>query len=188
MKQPPTGDEAQTALVDFCNELRSQFPRGVPAWNPTTRGGFDFGLPSTRPTLARLVELQSTSSSPAPHLDAGRIPASIVPSDMDEDAIRTMVAAAHELKAVTDHLFVLRDLMNPDLLSAETPARLAQWRDVARRIARESDAPLLDFNDGTFAASDFGDRTHLNPLAAERFSSRLAARVQPAALEDRASR
>ncbi len=187
MKQPPAGDEARAALVDFCYELHAQFPRGVPAWNPTTRGGFDFGLPSTRPMLQRLIELQATSS-PAPRVDAGRIPAGSVPNDTDQDAIRTVIAAARELKAASDHLFVLRDVMNPELLNAETPARLAQWRDVARRIAHEIDAPLLDFNDGSFSASDFGDRTHLNPLAAERFSSLLAARVQPAALEDRASR
>jgi hypothetical protein len=187
LRQPPAGDEARAALVDFCNELGVRFPSGVPAWNPATRGGFDFGLPATRPMLERLVELQATISSRAPLVDAGRVPASTVPNDMDEDAIRTMVAALHELIAVSDHVFVLRDLMNPELLNAETPARLAQWRDVARRIARDGDAPLLDFN-GKFAASDFGDRTHLNPLAAERFSSLLAARVQPVALEDRASR
>jgi hypothetical protein len=188
MKQPPDGNEAQAALVDFCHELRAQFPRGVPAWNPATRGGFDFGLPSTRPVLERLVELTATPSRTAPRLDAARSPASAVASDMDEDAIRTMVAAIRELKAVSHHVVVLRDVMNPDLLAAEPPGRVATWSEVARRIARESDAPLLDFNDGTFGASDFGDRTHLNPLAAERFSSLLAARVQPMAEEDRASR
>jgi len=47
---------------------------------------------------------------------------------------------------------------------------------------------VLDFNDGSFSASDFGDRTRLHPLAAERFSAILAARVQPMVEEDRASR
>jgi hypothetical protein len=47
---------------------------------------------------------------------------------------------------------------------------------------------LLDFNDGTFVPSDFGDKTHLHPLAAERFSALLAARVQSMVQEDRASR
>lgn len=188
MKQPPDGKEAVDALADFCRTLRVQFPGGVPAWNPTKRGGFDFGLPSTRPMLERLVELQATAPPVAAPFDAARSPARPVPDDIAEDSIRSMVAAVHEIKAVTDHVFVLRDVMNPDLMNAESPARLAQWRDVARRIAREADAPLLDFNDGTFAASDFGDRTHLHPLAAERFSSLLAARVQSAAQEDRASR
>jgi hypothetical protein len=187
MKQPPDGYEAQAALVDFCRALRAQFPRGVPAWNPATRGGFDFGLPSTRPMLERLVELQATSPSVAPGLEAAPRP-SAVPNDVGEDAIETMVAAVRELRAVSHHVVVVRDVMNPDLLEAEQPARVAKWREVARRIAREGDAPLLDFNDGTFAASDFGDRTHLNPLAAERFSTLLAARVQPMAEQDRASR
>jgi hypothetical protein len=188
MKQPPDGPEAQAALVDFCRELRAQFPRGVPAWDPRTRGGFDFGLPSTHPMLERLVELQETAAPLAAPFDAARTPTRPAPNDMDEDSIRAMIAAVHEIKAVTDHVFVLRDVMNPDLMNAESPARLAQWRDVARRIAREADAPLLDFNDGTFVPSDFGDRTHLHPLAAEQFSRILAARVQSAAQEDRASR
>jgi hypothetical protein len=188
MKQPPDGDEAQAALVDYCHELGAQFPRGVPAWNPSTRGGFDFGLPSTRPMLERLVELHAASPGLAPRVETARSPAGAILNDMDEDAIRTMVAAIRELKAVSNHVVILRDVMNPDLLAAELPARVARWSEVARGIARGSDAPLLDLNDGTFGASDFGDRTHLNPLAAERFSSLLAARVQPMAEEDRASR
>jgi hypothetical protein len=188
MKQPADSAEGQAALVDFCRELRAQFPHGVPAWNAATRGELDFGLPSTGPMLERLVELQRTPPPTALLHEAPRISASTVLDDIDEDAIRTMVAAMHELQAVSDHFFVLRDIMNPDLLKAQPPARLAQWRDVARRIAREGDAPLLDLNDGTFAASDFGDRTHLHPLAAERFSSALAARVRPVLQEDRASR
>jgi hypothetical protein len=184
MKQPPDGEDARAALVDFCHELRVQFPRGVPA---LTRGGFDFGLPATRPMLSRLIELHAPDPPPTTLESAGAA-ASSVPDDIDEGSIRTMIAAAQELKTVSDHVFVVRDIMNPDIAKAQSPARLAQWRGVARRVAREVDAPLLDFNDGTFAWSDFGDRTHLHPLAAERFSSLLAARVQSVTQEDRASR
>jgi lysophospholipase L1-like esterase len=74
------------------------------------------------------------------------------------------------------------------LLAPVTAVELARWRDVAERIARENDVPLLDFNDGTFVASDFGDRTHLHPLAAERFSSLLATRIRPFLQEDRVVR
>jgi hypothetical protein len=186
MKQPPDSRDGYAALVDYCRELRAQFPRGIPAWDMATRGGFDFGLPVTRPMLERLIESQA-APPPAATLDGGRV-ANTVPGDIDEDSVRTMIAAARELKAVSDHLFVLRDVMNPDIATAQSPERRAQWRDIAARIAREVDAPLLEFNDGTFPASDFGDRTHLHPLAAERFSSLLAARVQSVALDDRASR
>ncbi len=188
LKQPPDGAEAEAALVDYCNELLRQFPRGVPPWNPKTRGGLDFGLPATRPMLARLVELEP-SSVYAPALPAAPAhPARAAPDDTDEDAVRTLIAALRELRAVSDHAFVLRDIMNPALVAPVPPERLARWRAVAERIAREGDAVLLDFNDGTFAPSDFGDRTHLHPLAAERFSSLLAARVRPMVEEHRASR
>jgi hypothetical protein len=176
VKQPPDGAEAQAMLDAFCSELRRQLPRGVPPWNPATRGGFDFGLPATRPLLERLVALQSESiSAPLPP-PSGRIPER---DDIDEDAVVALIAAARELTAVSEHTFVLRDLMNPVLLAPLPPARLAQWRGVAERIARACDAPLIDPNDGAFGPADFGDRTHLHPLAAERFSSLLAARLRP---------
>ncbi len=185
LKQPPDGKEAKAELDAFCAELRRQFPRGVPPWNPATRGGFDFGLPATRPALERLVALQSDAiSAPLPP-PAGRIPER---DDIDEDAVVTMIAAVRELTAVSEHTFVLRDIMNPLLLSPLPPARLAQWRDVAERIAREGGAPLIDPNDGAFGPADFGDRTHLHPLAAERFSSLLADRLKPLLEGSRAPR
>jgi len=186
--QPATGGESAAAQATFCDELRTQFPRGVPAWNPKTRGGFDFGLPETRPALTRLIELQASAASTPPLPSATHGPALKDPNDIDDDAVRTMVAAVQELQAVTGHTFVLRDILNPALLEPLPAEELAHWRAVAERIARESDATLLDLNDGTFVASDFGDRTHLHPLAAERFSSLLAARVRPMVQEHRASR
>jgi hypothetical protein len=185
LKQPPDGEGAQAELDSFCSELGRQFPRGVPPWNRATRGGFDFGLPATRPMLERLVALQSASiSAPLPPA-RGPIPER---DDIDEDAAVTLIAAARELAAVSEHMFVLRDIMNPVLLAPLPSARLAQWRAVAERIAREGGAPLIDPNDGTFGPADFGDRTHLNPLAAERFSSLLAARVKPLLEGSRAPR
>jgi hypothetical protein len=185
LKQPVEGAEALGALTSFCDELHTQFPRGIPPWNPSTRGGIDFGMPSTRPMLERLVELQpsSVSSPPAPAVRPTK-----APNDLDEDAIRTVIAALRELETVSKDTFVLRDMLNPALLSSLAPAHVAQWRDVAERIAREGGATLLDLNDGTFPASDFGDRTHLNPLAAERFSSVLASRVRPMVRQNHASR
>jgi hypothetical protein len=185
LKQPPEGEEAQAALSTFCTELHEQFPRGVPPWNPGTRGAIDFGLPATRPVLARLIELQ-----PKPvdlPLAAAANPSQKAPDNIDEEAIRMMIAALRELEAVSDHTFVLRDIMNPAGLASVPPAQLVQWREVAARIAHEGDAPLLDLNDGTFVASDFGDRTHLHPLAAERFSVQLAQQVRPYLQADRAS-
>ena len=185
VKQPPEGAEAQAQLDAFCTELRRQFPRGVPPYNPAMRGGLDFGLPATRPMLERLVALQADSiSTPLPP-PSGRIPER---DDIDEDAVRALIAAVRELAAVSDHTFVLCDLMNPLLAAPLPPARLAQWRDVAERIAREGGAPLIDPNDGAFGPADFGDRTHLHPLAAERFSSLLAARVKPLLESSRAAR
>lgn len=185
LKQPPDGAEAQGQLDAFCAELRRQFPRGVSPWNPATRGGFDFGLPATHPALERLIALQSASiSAPLPP-PSGPIPER---DDIDEDAVRTMIAAVRELGAVSDHTFVLRDLLNPVLVAPLPPGRFAQWRSVAERIAREGGAPLIDPNDGTFGPADFGDRTHLNPLAAERFSSLLADRLKPLLEDSRASR
>lgn len=177
LKQPPEGPEAYAALVDFCVELRRQFPRGVPPWNPATRGGFDFGLPETRPMLERLVEHQPASIS---------APASAPPplGLIDEDAIRLLVAAARDVAAVSQRVFIVRDVLNPAVVDPQTPA----LRTVAERIAREADLPLLDPNDGHIHATDFGDRTHLNPLAAERFTARLAARVRPIVVDSRASR
>lgn len=186
MTQPPVGEAAQTTLGAFCRELHGRFPRGLPAWNPETRGAYDFGLPATRPMLARLVELQA--SAPSSHPEDSRRRALTDPNDVDEEAVRTMIEAVRELKAVTQHTFVLRDILNPALLLPVSAVELAHWRTIAERIARETEVPLLDFNDGTFLASDFGDRTHLNPLAAERFSSLLATRVQPILQAERASR
>jgi hypothetical protein len=186
MQQPPVGEEATATLGAFCHELRDQFPHGVPAWDAKARGGFDFGLPSTRPMLTRLAELRASSASP--HLIGTQSSALKDPNDLDDDAVRKMIAAVRELKAVSSHTLVLRDMMNPALLEPLPAAELAHWRSVAERIAKESDVPLLDLNDGTFVASDFGDRTHLSPVAAERFSSLLAARVGPMVEQGRASR
>lgn len=186
LKQPPEGAEALAALGTFCTELRRQFPRGVPPWNPATRGAIDFGLPTTRPTLTRLIELQPVPIDPP--LAAAPNPAQKAPDNIDEEAVRMWIAAVRELAAVSDRTFVLRDIMNPATLGPVPPAQRAQWRAVAERIARAADAPLLDMNDGTFAPSDFGDRTHLHPLAAERFSAQLAARVRPLLQEDRVPR
>jgi hypothetical protein len=188
MKQPPEGEEAMSALVAFCSELESQFPHGVPPWNRNTRGGFDFGLPATRPMLERLVELQPASIAPPPQTNASRSPARTAPDDIDDDAVRMLIAAVRELRAVSDHTFIVRDIMNPAMLASLPALQVTHWRDVAERIARDGGAPLLDFNDGTFVPSDFGDRTHLHPLAAERFSTLLAARVEPLAQENHASR
>jgi hypothetical protein len=186
MQQPPVGEEATATLGALCHELRAQFPHGVPAWDAKARGGFDFGLPATRPMLTRLAELQASSASP--HPAATETSALRDPNDVDDDAVRKMIAAVVELKAVSRHTFVLRDVMNPALLEPLPAAELLHWRSVAERIARESDVPLLDLNDGAFVAADFGDRTHLSPLAAERFSSLLAARIRPMVEQDRASR
>jgi hypothetical protein len=176
VKQPPEGEEAQHHLSAFCAELTRQFPIDVPPWNPGTRGAFDFGLPATRPMLERLVALQAeTISAPLPP-PRGPVPER---DDIDEGAVVTMILAVRELAAVSDRPVVLRDLMNPLLLAPLPPARLAQWRGVAERIAREGGAPLIDPNDGAFGPADFGDRTHLHPLAAERFSSLLAERLAP---------
>jgi hypothetical protein len=190
MKQPPDTEEGQTALVGFCNELLRQFPLGIPPWNLSTRGGFGFGMPETRPMLEQLVAAQTkvmAETSPGPPGPPGPPEAPWPPPDpIDEDAVRTVIAAVRELRAVSDHMFVLRDVLNPEI--PQSHAQLAHWRAVAEWIAREGDAPLLDFNDGTFAPADFGDRTHLHPLAAERFSKLLAARVQATVQDDRASR
>ena len=99
-----------------------------------------------------------------------------------------MIAAVRELAAVSDHVFVLNDIMNPASLTAVPSELLAHWREIAERIAHDGGAPLLDFNDGSFVPSDFGDRTHLHALAAQRFSALLAARLQPMVGEHRASR
>jgi hypothetical protein len=188
LKQPQTGEAAQAALDVFCNELHKQFPRGVPPWNPNTRGGIDFGLPLTRDSLERLIEVQpSSASSPGVTL-AAQSTSQRAPDNIDADAVRMLIAAVRELGTVSDRVFVLRDVMNPDLLTPIPPAQLVQWREVAERIAREGGARLLDFNDGTFVPCDFGDRTHLHPIAAERFSSLLAARIQSTLEEHRASR
>jgi hypothetical protein len=185
LKQPPEGKEALAALTSFCTELRAQFPNGVPPWNPRTHGAFDFGLPETRSTLERLVDLQAPP--PAPHVEPTSRRAA-GPPDLDPAAIDMLARAAHELSVVTDRLFVLRDIMNPAVRDALPQAQLATWREAAERIARANGATLLDFNDGTFTPSDFGDRTHLNPLAAERFSTLLAGRIRPLVRENYASR
>ena len=185
LRQPPVGQEAQAELDAFCVELRRQFPRGVPPWNRAMRGGFDFGLPATRPMLERMVALQAESiTAPLPP------PVAPIPEhdDIDEDAIRTLIAAVREIAAVSEHTVVLRDIMNPVLLAPLPPARFAQWRGLAERIAEEGGAPLIDLNDGSFTPIDFGDRTHLHPLAAERFSSLLAGRIEPLLEGRRASR
>lgn len=188
LKQPPEGAEAYAALVAFCSELQQQFPRGVPPWNPRTRGGFDFGLPATRPMLERLVTLQP-SSVYAPRLPPAA-PSSTRESveSVDDDAVRALITAVREIGTVSDHTFVLREPENPAFLEAKPEAQIHYWRAVAERIARDGDATLLDFDGGELTPSDFGDRTHLHPLAAERFSRLLATRLRPIVQEDRASR
>jgi hypothetical protein len=188
LKQPPDGEEARAALSSFCSELAKQLPRGVPPWNPTTRGGLDFGLPATRPALERLVALQPSSVSSPPLPAAPPAPSREAPDDIDDSAVRMLIAAVQELKAVSDETFVLRDIFNPAALAPLPPAQVARRRAVAERIARQGGAPLLDLNDGSVVASDFGDQTHLNPLAAERFSSLLAERLRPRGQENHASR
>jgi hypothetical protein len=185
VKQPPEGEEAQHDLSAFCAELTRQFPIDVPPWNPATRGAFDFGLPATRPMLERLVALQAAAISTPPPPPRGPVPER---DDIDEDAVVTMIRAVRELVAVSDRTVVLRDLMNPLLLAPLPPARLTQWRGVAERIAREGGAPLIDPNDGAFGPADFGDRTHLHPLSALRFSSLLAERLKPLLEGSRAPR
>jgi hypothetical protein len=188
LKQPPDGKAAYDALVDYCNELQTQFPRGVPPWNPRTRGGFDFGLPATRPMLERLVDLQPPPAPPPPFSAVRLDPSRKTPDDIDEGAVRMVIAALRELEAVSESTFVLRALVNPAVLASLPPDQVARWNAVAERIAHEADARLLDLNDGAFAPSDFGDGTHLNPLAAQRFSARLATRVRPLVQESHASR
>jgi hypothetical protein len=181
-KQPPEGEDAKRAFLAYCEELRREHPRGVPPWNPRTRGGFDFGLPTTRPMLERLVD----RNPPAPPAPSTTPLAAFV--DIDENGLRSLIAAVRELRAVSERTFVLRDIINPAQAATISPALLHAWRQAAERIAYEGGADLLDFNDGTFAPADFGDRTHLHPMAAERFSALLADRVKVAADEDRAAR
>ena len=195
LKQPPDNAEAYAALVDYCSELHAAFPHGVPPWNPRSRGGLDFGLPATRPMLERYIAAQPpapawpTPPAPsAPSAKANAAPPTNPGDDIDEDAVRMLVAAVRELDAVSKKMFVLRDVLNPAILAALPPEQLARWRAVAERIAHEGDARLLDLNDGTVTAAEFGDRTHLNPLAAERFSTVLATRVRPLVQENHASR
>jgi hypothetical protein len=138
--------------------------------------------------LTRLIELQSISNAgptlpAAPH-NAGHW----VPENLDEDGVQMLIGAVRELKTVSQHIFVLRDILNPALLAPLPSELIAQWREVAERIARDGDAHLLDLNDGTVTPADFGDRTHLHPLAAERFSSSLAMRLRPMVEQNRASR
>lgn len=185
LKQPVEGAEAYAALVDYCSELQRQFPHGVPPWNPKTRGGFDFGLPATRPMLERLVALEPSSVYAPP---PSPVPPRWSPDDIDEGAVRTLIAAVRELRAVSEHTIVVYEPMNPAVRAPLPEEQVGHWRSVARRIAREGDAALLDFDDGTFVPSDFGDRTHLHPLAAERFSALLAARLKSIVQESRASR
>jgi hypothetical protein len=181
-KQPPDGEDAKQAFQAYCEELRREHPRGVPPWNPQTHGGFDFGLPTTRPMLERLVD-RKPAAPPAP---SSAPLASFV--DIDENGLRSLIAAVRELKAVSVRVFVLCDIINPAQAATISPTLLHAWRQAAERIAYEGGAVLLDFNDGTFAPADFGDRTHLHPMAAERFSALLADRVKAAADEDRAAR
>jgi hypothetical protein len=138
--------------------------------------------------LERLVALQPSTVSSPPLPVTAADPSREIPDDIDDRAVLTLIAAVRELKVVSDDMFVLRDILNPALLAQLPPARAARWRAIAERIARESDAPLLDLNDGTVLSADFGDRTHLNPLAAERFSSVLATRVRPMVQASHASR
>jgi hypothetical protein len=185
LKQPPDGEEARDALASFCSEFGRQFPWGVPPWNPRTRGGLDFGLPATRPMLERLVALQASSASSPPDVTAPSGSPRKVSDDIDGEAVSMLIDAVRELKSVSRETFVLRDILNPAAVSEES---IAAWRALAERIAGAGGAPLLDLNDGTVAPSDFGDRTHLNPLAAERFSAILAARVRPMVQQNHASR
>ncbi|WP_169927818.1 hypothetical protein [Labilithrix luteola] len=184
LKQPPEGKEATAALASFCDELRARFPRGVPPWNPATRGGLDFGLPGTRASLERMIALQPSDVSSPPPPAVPPDPFAKAPDNVDENEVRTMIAAVREIAAVSDDVFVLRDIMNPAVLASVPPAQSAQWRAIAARIAREGGARILDFNDGSVTSADFGDRTHLNPLAAERFSALLASRLRPMVQKD----
>jgi hypothetical protein len=172
LKQPPDTAEGETQLEAYCIELHRQFPRGVPPWNPETRGALDFGLPDTRPMLSRMIELQPIPPPPAP-----AAPSRVAPNDLDDGAIPVLVDAVRELKAVSDEVVILRDILNPAIIAGLPAEQTARWHAVATRIAHESDSPLLDLNDGTFTAGDFGDRTHLHALAAERFSELLAERL-----------
>jgi hypothetical protein len=186
MKQPGDTPEQYAELVIYCKELNRQFPKGVPPWNTATRGALDFGLPETRPMLEKVIALQNASAPatlPAPD------PKAKAREDVDEAAILTTIAAVRELAPVSDRIFVLREVLNPAVLATFPAAQSAYWRNVAARIAREGGATLLDLNDGTLTPAEFGDRTHLNPIAAERFSRELASRVRPMVLrEDHASR
>ncbi len=184
LKQPPEGREAYEQLVLYCDELARQFPRGVPPWNPTTRGALDFGLPATRPMLERLIALQPASVYTPPPADPSRP----WKDDIDEHAADAVVQAIREIEPVAERVMVLRDLLNPAIVASLPSAQVARWRSIAERVAHDADAPLLDMNDGSFAPSDFGDRTHLHALAAERFSALLASRVKPAVQASHASR
>ena len=188
MMQPPSDKATEAVLVAFCRELRVQFPRGLPAWNPGTRGAYDFGLPATRPLVAQIIELQAGSPSPPPNASHNAAPKD--PNDIDEQAVHTMAAAVQELRAVSRHMFVLRDILNPALLlpvSQRSSPTGAMWPNGS--LARTT-SPCSISTTARSCASDFGDRTHLHPLAAERFSSLLAARMRPVVQEtdDRASR
>lgn len=185
MHQPPESAEGRATLDAYCTELRRQFPGGVPAFDLATRGGLDFGLPATRPELERLAALQESWATAPPPPPTCTIPDR---DDLDEDAIRTLVSAVRELAAVSDTTLVLRDLLNPVLVAPLPAARFAQWREAAERIAREGGAILVDPNDDALRAVDFGDRTHLTPLAAERFSARLAGRVHSLVRGERVAR
>jgi hypothetical protein len=171
---------AHPPSAEYCRELAREFPKGVPPWNVERRGGFDFGLPATRPMLEQMIETQAADpKSQVPK------PAVAPPLDLDEDAVSMMVSAARQLAAVSERIFVVRDILNPALV---LPEQETAWRAIASRIAHEAGVPLLDLNDGMVAAADFGDRTHLNPLAAERFSAALAARLKPGLIQNHASR
>lgn len=174
MRQPPVGDEARAAMDAFCAELRRQRPAGLPAFDRAARGGYTFGLPETRPLLERLASLQAAWAVEPPPLPADPIPAR---DDLDEDGLRLLADAARDLAAVSDTTVVLSDLLNPVLVAPLPPSRFAQWREAAERIARDGGATLVDPNDGSLRATDFGDRTHLSPLAAERFSTELWPRL-----------
>jgi lysophospholipase L1-like esterase len=135
--------------------------------------------------LERLVALQASSASSPPDVTAPSGSPRKVSDDIDGEAVSMLIDAVRELKSVSRETFVLRDILNPAAVSEES---IAAWRALAERIAGAGGAPLLDLNDGTVAPSDFGDRTHLNPLAAERFSAILAARVRPMVQQNHASR
>jgi hypothetical protein len=184
LKQPPEGREAYDQLVLYCDELARQFPRGVPPWNRKTRGALDFGLPETRPMLEKLVALEPASVYTPPPAD----PTRPWHDDIDDHAADTLVLAIRELAPVAEQIVVLRDLLNPAIVASLPSAQVARWHDVAARIAHDAEVRLLDMNDGSFAPSDFGDRTHLHPLAAERFSALLATRVRPVVQASHASR